>query len=305
MSSSELIDAIFNDVSERYLDVEWLPSRAILVTTNSRMKTTNYKIIGRFPGRSQTFLSADSVVCDNPDDQKAMELKYPTELLNSIETGSSQPEHEIKLKKGFVVMLLRNIRQNCGHVNGTRYVVHNMTKNLLFLRAVSGTCKGSSILLPRMNCIPGKDDFPILGFRRCQFPVRVCFTMTINKAPGQSVPGKLGLDLCSTCFAHSQLYVALSRATYPGNVYVCTDNGQKKTKNVVYPEVLSVNATKVAQRVMSSKQPVDVVSELQFEDIIAKISIPHALGESDVLELDEHCENGSEIDHAELSHHWK
>ena len=199
-------------------------------------------------------------------------------------------------------MLLLNIRQNCGHVNGTRYIVHSMTKNFLFLRAVSGNCKGSSILLPRLNRIPGKDDFPIPGFRRCQFPVRVCFAMTINKAQGQSVPGKLGLDLCSPFFAHGQLYVALSRTTHPRNVYVCTGNGQKKTKNVLYPEVLTVNATKVAQCVMSSKQSVDVVSELQFEEILARISIPHALGESDVLELDEHCETGSEIDHAWLSH---
>ena len=181
-SSSELIDATFNDISERYLDVEWLTSRAILATTNSRLTTINDEIIERFPGRSQTFLSADSVVCDNPDEQKAMELNYPTELLNSIESGSSLPDHKIKLKKGVVVMLLRKIRQNCGHMNGTRYVVHNMTKNLLFLRAISGICKGNSILLSRMNCIPGKDDFPIPGFRRCQFPVRVCFAMTINKA---------------------------------------------------------------------------------------------------------------------------
>ena len=166
-----------------------------------------------------------------------MELKYPTQLLNSIQTGSALPDHEIKLKKGFVVMLLRNIRQNCGHVNGTRYVVHNMTKNLLFLRAVSGTCKGSSILLPRMNCIPVKDEFPIPGFRRCQFPVPACFAITIDKAQDQSVPGKLGLDLCSPCFAHGQLYVALSRATHPENVYVCTGNGQNKTNSLLLRKI--------------------------------------------------------------------
>ncbi len=63
--------------------------------------------------------------------------------------------------------------------------------------------------------------------------------MTINKAQGQSVPSKLGIDLSSSCFAHGQLYVALSRATHPKNVYVLIDNDQRKTKNFVYPEVLS------------------------------------------------------------------
>ena len=238
-SSGELIDSIFPNLAVKYNDTEWLISRAILATTNSKLKNLNDEVIERFPGKHRSFLSADSVISDNPEDQKEMELKYPPELLHTIETGSSLPDHEISLKKGFVVMLLRNIRQNCGHVNGTRYVVHNMTKNLLFLRAVSGTAKGNSLVLPRMNCIPGMDDFPIPGFRRCQFPIRVCFAMTINKAQGQSVPAQLGIDLSSSCFAHGQLYVALSRATHPGNVYMRIDNENRKTKNVVYPEVLS------------------------------------------------------------------
>ena len=48
MSSSELIDEVFNDISERYFDVEWLTSRAILATTNSRLKTINHEITERF-----------------------------------------------------------------------------------------------------------------------------------------------------------------------------------------------------------------------------------------------------------------
>ena len=46
-------------------------------------------------------MSADSVVCNNPDHQTGIELKYPTEFLNLIETGSSLPDQEIKLKKSF------------------------------------------------------------------------------------------------------------------------------------------------------------------------------------------------------------
>ena len=52
---------------------------------------------------------------------------------------------------------------------------------------------------------------------------------------------------------------------------------------------------------MSSKQPSDVASELQFEGILPKISIPHVLGELDVLELADTCETGSELDHPEPS----
>ena len=90
-----------------------------------------------------------------------------------------------------------------------------------------------------MNCTPGTEDFPIQGFQRCQFPVKVCFAMTINKAQGQSIPGRLVIDLASPCFAHGQLYVALSRATHPGNVYLLSGDGERRTRNVVYPEVIT------------------------------------------------------------------
>ena len=148
------------------------------------------------------------------------------------------------------MMLLRNIRPKQGHVNGTRYVVVNMTDNLLFLRAVSGTNQGESFVLPRMNCLPGMEDFPIPGFRRCQFPVRVSFAMTVNKAQGQSVSGRLGLDLTHPCFSHGQLYVALSRTIHPKNLFILMPNNERKTKNVVFPEVF---ADEYAMNVDSTK----------------------------------------------------
>ncbi len=63
--------------------------------------------------------------------------------------------------------------------------------------------------------------------------------MTINKAEGQSVTGKLEIDLTNLCFAHGQLYVAFSRATHPKDLFTCTAFGHHKTRNVVYSEVLT------------------------------------------------------------------
>ena len=74
------------------------------------------------------------MVCDSVEAQNAAELKSTVELLNSIEVGSPLPDHEIALKKGFIVMLLRNIKPYTGNNNGTRYVVDNMTPYVFFLR---------------------------------------------------------------------------------------------------------------------------------------------------------------------------
>ncbi len=105
------------------------------------------------------------MVCDNVEAQKSVESNYPQEFLNSIEAGSSLLYHEINLREGFLVILLRNIRPRFGPVNVTRYVVERMTANFLFLFSVSGTHKGSRLSLPHMNCAPGTDDLPIQGFR--------------------------------------------------------------------------------------------------------------------------------------------
>ena len=92
-------------------------------------------------------------------------------------------------------MLLRNIKPCSAHVNGTRYLVERISANFLFLTSVSGSKKGARVTLSRMNCSVPAEDFPIPMFRRRQFPGRVCFAMTINKAQGQSIIGSLGLSI--------------------------------------------------------------------------------------------------------------
>ena len=82
-----------------------LKSRAILAPTNSRLESLNSKVANIFPQDFSYYRSADSVVYDSVQARNAAELRYPVELLNSIEVGASFPDHEIALKKGFIVML--------------------------------------------------------------------------------------------------------------------------------------------------------------------------------------------------------
>ena len=87
-------------------------------------------------------------------------------------------------------------------------------------------------MIPKITLIPS--DYPF-NFKRLQFPIRLCFSMTINKSQGQSFK-VVGLDLETECFSHGQLYVGFSRARDENQLYILANNGM--TRNVVYKEVL-------------------------------------------------------------------
>jgi ATP-dependent DNA helicase PIF1 len=88
------------------------------------------------------------------------------------------------------------------------------------------------VFIPRLPLIPS--DMPF-DFKRLQYPVRLSFAMTINKAQGQSL-SVAGVNLESSCFSHGQLYVACSRVGTPRRLYIFAPGGQ--TMNVVYQKAL-------------------------------------------------------------------
>ena len=90
-----------------------------------------------------------------------------------------------------------------------------------------------SVMLPRISIIP--TDLPF-RFKRVQFPVRLCFSITINKSQGQTF-NTVGVDLSEDVFTHGQLYVALSRVGNSKNLFVYTAD-KTVIDNVVYPEAL-------------------------------------------------------------------
>ena len=66
------------------------------------------------------------------------------------------------------------------------------------------------VLIPRIQQAPSDTDMPFV-LVWCQFPLRLAYSMEINKAQGQTF-SKVGIYMERPCFSHGQLYVAMSRS---------------------------------------------------------------------------------------------
>ena len=90
---------------------------------------------------------------------------------------------------------------------------------------------------------PSEDLTLPFKFKRKQFPIRLSFAMTINKAQCQTIPN-VGIYLPEPVFSHGQLYVTLSRGVSRESMWVLAkrnmniDPTRKSTKNIVYKDVL-------------------------------------------------------------------
>jgi hypothetical protein len=217
-----LIDSVYQMDSNCLNDPNYITSRAILSTRNDCVDQINLKMIDRFQGEEMIYHSFDSVE-DDPHNY------YPPEFLNTL-TPNGLPPHMLKLKINCPIILLRNIDPANGLCNGTRLVVRGFQKNAIDAEIVLGQHSGTRVFLPRIPLCPSDEEMFPFKFKRKQFPIRLSFAMTINKAQGQTIP-HVGVYLPEPVFSHGQLYVALSRATAAKNIKILTTRNADEEAN--------------------------------------------------------------------------
>jgi hypothetical protein len=225
VESMEILkNSVYPNIQNHFNDHKWLCERAILAPKNNSVNILNLQIQQQLPGETTCYKSVDTVT----DVDEA--VQYPTEFLNSLEPPG-MPLHNLVLKIGSPIMLLRNLDapRLC---NGTRLCVKQLMPHVIEATILTGCAKGEDVFIPRIPMVP--TDMPF-EFKRLQFPVRLAFAMSINKAQGQSLK-IAGINLETPCFSHGQLYVACSRVGTGKNLYVFAPDA--KTKNIVYQTVL-------------------------------------------------------------------
>ena len=126
------------------------------------------------------------------------------------------PEHRSFLKVGSIIMLLRNLNIQSELCNGGRLIVKELHENIIVSKTI--TIHKHSVLIPRIKLAPPDINLPFI--LEChQFPVRLAYSMTIDKAQGQTFD-KVGIYLPAPVFSHGQLYVVLSRAKSFKDIYI-------------------------------------------------------------------------------------
>jgi ATP-dependent DNA helicase PIF1 len=197
----------------------------------------NKKALEKFPGRVQVFHSADSIPTSEQSGGDDGLQNYPVEYLNEINC-SGLPLAKLEVKKGCPVMILKNLDAAHGVCNGSRGIVTQFRNRVLEVLLITGEHAGKKVFIPRISNYPTEEQVAF-KFSRLQFPVKVCFAMTINKSQGQSVK-HVGLDLRRPVFTHGQFYVGVSRVTSRYNIKGIWESNKREaiTKNIVYNEVL-------------------------------------------------------------------
>ncbi|XP_076919538.1 uncharacterized protein LOC143580381 [Bidens hawaiensis] len=126
------------------------------------------------------YLSSDNVCPTGMINENLVESLCSPDILNGVK-ASGLPNHKLVLKVGVPVMLLRNIDQKSRLCNGTRLKVVSLGKRIIQMEIISGSNIGDRHYIPRITLIPTDKKLDIKLQRR-QYPLALCFAMTINKS---------------------------------------------------------------------------------------------------------------------------
>ena len=187
-TSLELVRLVYDDViaaAERAIadpckeNLQQLALRAVLTLRNEHVRDLNEAVLAGFPAESIHTLPCATTIQGGTREDYAT---YPVDCLNSLDLPGLPPA-ALRLCRGAIVVLLRNVDYEGGLCNGARALIIKISPRVLDVLLLSGRCAGQRTFLSRIPMSPSDYVLPVKLVRR-QFPLRLAWIMTINRAQG-------------------------------------------------------------------------------------------------------------------------
>jgi ATP-dependent DNA helicase PIF1 len=158
------------------------------------------------PGTLDSFLKTKTTITHALTDE---EIQWKVDRLDR----DAPYEKEVNLKVGAQVMLITNLNQEIGLINGSRGIITGFNEEGLPL--VLFASSDTSIPV-KLHSWKAEGDVDI---EREQIPLRLAYALTIHKAQGASLDSVF-IDIGTSTFEYGQAYVALSRVRSLNALYV-------------------------------------------------------------------------------------
>ena len=222
----------------------------LLFTRNAEVESINRQNMEALEGERRTF-QAQTVTMDKPGGKRTFVQPGDADIQAALERLDSDAPYDpqLTLCVGAQVMLLVNLDQERGLVNGSRGVLTGYSPGgLPIVKFLS--CR-DPVLVDRANWWLTDAG----GIGRSQIPLRIAYAITIHKSQGATLDSAL-VDIGSSTFEYGQAYVALSRVRTLCGLYVWKFDPRKIR---AHPAVVKFYKELAAQA--NSQEPVTVADE--------------------------------------------
>jgi ATP-dependent DNA helicase PIF1 len=185
----------------------------LLFSRRAEVEMINERNMRALPGKAQTF--EVKTVYDSTT-VKGLDEKSPEVVFAISKLDRDAPyKCNLSLKIGTQVMLIYNLDQEAGLVNGSRGVVEGFTETVPSLPIVF--FKEINTKMPVGHCCWESEE--IEGLKRSQIPLIPAWAVTIHKCQGATLDSAL-IDIGASTFEVGQAYVALSRVKSLDSLYI-------------------------------------------------------------------------------------
>jgi hypothetical protein len=228
--------------------------RAFLSPKNINVDSFNCRILEQLPGNECTPLPlpthyptpsspetvtyfSSNFIKENEEMTIANNSLSPDHL--ALLTHNGVPPHLLRLKKGCVCTLMRNMSVKKGLVKNARVIVHELHRKFVEIRVISNRtgCLGDIHCIPRIR-FPFQPHHSSWTVHRLQIPLRLAYSCTFNGCVGLTLD-KAVVDVREPVFAHGQLYTALSRVRHRSDARALfKPTNEHMTCNIVYKDLL-------------------------------------------------------------------